>query len=242
MIDCEGEIIKVIDETHDVKTLRVKLDEEIEFKAGQYCLLSFPEDGDETEARPFTLSNPPTQENPIEFTVKKMGDFTSRLHNLEEGDKINATGPYGDSLIFDETIDKDVVFISGGSGITPFISAIRLIVEKDLGNNVVLVNSNRTKDDIIYRSELKRIEDIMRNVRVVNTLTQEIPNDWDGEKGRIDKRIIRKYVSYLSKRLWYICGPPPMVDSMKKILLEMNIKEENIRAEDWQLPGKHDQS
>lgn len=41
------------------------------------------------------------------------------------------------------------------------------------------------------------------------------------------------------EKLWYICGPPGMVDDLKEILLEINVAEEKIKFEDWKIPGKH---
>ena len=229
-----GEIIKVKQETPDVKTFRLKLEHPIKFISGQFCLVScIGKKICDGEDRPFTFASSPTEKE-IELTVKIMGKYTRALDSLTAGDKFNISQPSGTALNFDETVKEDVVFIAGGSGITPFMSAIRYAVAKQLKNNITLLFSNQKEEDIIYRKEL---DNLPASIKVVNTLTAD---DWDGETGRIDRDMIEKYVDNPKERLWYICGPPPMVQAMKEILLNIGIIEKNIRIEGWQLPGKHD--
>lgn len=238
MTEFNAEIIEIKEETHDVKTFKLKLTKPINFAPGQYCLVSLI--GNEefgNESKPFTFANSPTEKEFIELTVKKMGKFTIALHSLQVGDKLKINGPLGESLNFDEAIKDDIIFLAAGSGITPFIASMRYAIAKGLPNNMTLFFSSRTKKDIIYRDELEKINH--GNIKVINTLTKESP-DWEGEKGRISKEMIEKYVDSSKEKLWYVCGPPPMVDNMKKILKEMDIPEEKIRIEGWQLPGKHD--
>ncbi|MBD3203532.1 hypothetical protein GF327_04510 [Candidatus Woesearchaeota archaeon] len=231
----KGEIIKIRKETHDVSTLIVRTDKKIEFIPGQYCLVSIP---DNIDSRPFTFANEPGSEN-IEFTIKRIGEFTKALHELEEGDKIGFSEPKGSSLNFDKSIKKDVVFIAGGSGITPFISSLRYAAENGLENNFLLIFSNRTNQDIIFRNELKNMDKNNQNIKVINTLTKEIPDNWKQEKGYIDKEMINDYVSDINKKLFFFCGPPPMVDAMIKLLREIGVSDEDMRWEQWQIPGKH---
>ncbi|MBD3155258.1 MAG: oxidoreductase [Candidatus Aenigmarchaeota archaeon] len=233
------ELIEIRKETHDVKTFRLKLDEKLDFIPGQYCLISFTDEKYPDGKKPFTFATSPTENSYVEFTIKKMGEFTTSLHGLSKGEKLEMDGPRGESLNFDESVDKDVIFITGGSGITPFMSALRYSIDKNLKNKLTLFFSNRTLEDIIYRKELGKLGG-KDHIEVIHTLTQKVPDNWEGEEGRIDKEMIKKYVDNLSEKLWYICGPPPMVDAMRELLTELNVPEDNLRIEDWQIPGKHD--
>ena len=229
-----GEIIKVKQETPDVKTFRLKLEHPIKFISGQFCLVScIGKKICDGEDRPFTFASSPTEKE-IELTVKIMGKYTRALDSLTAGDKFNISQPSGTALNFDETVKEDVVFIAGGSGVTPFMSAIRYAIKKQLPNKMTLLFSNRKKEDIIFRQELDNLPD---NIKVIYTLTNE---QWDGESGRVSIEMLRKYVDNPGDKLWYICGPPPMVQAMKELLFGMGIIEKNIRMEGWQLPGKHD--
>lgn len=238
----EGKIVGIEEETHDVKTFEVELEETIDFIPGQYCLVSMKDKEElEGEKRPFTFSNPPekTKEKKLmDLTVKKIGEFTTAMHNLDEGAKVIIRSPRGESLNFDESVKEDIVFLAGGSGITPFMSALRFAVNQDLENTFTLFFSNRTERDIIYREELGKM-DKRENIEVIHSL-EEFPGDWKGEEGRIDKEMISKHVSDPLNRLWYICGPPPMVEAMVKILEKLGVPGNKIKWEDWQISGKHD--
>ena len=236
-----AEIIKIKEETHDVRTFKLKLTNSIDFIPGQYCLVSIIGNKEpESEAKPFTFATSPTEKRFIELAIKKMGKFTAALHSLVVGDKLKIEGPQGTSLNFDETLKDDIVFLAGGSGITPFISAIRYAIAKKLPNRITLLFSNRTADDIIYKKEFDEISRNNRNIKIINTITQDAPKQLPGEKGRIDRKMIERYVKNPKEKLWYVCGPPPMVSSMKEMLLGMGVPENRLKIEDWQLPGKHD--
>jgi NAD(P)H-flavin reductase len=232
-----GEIIKLIQETPDVKTFRITKPHNFTFIPGQYCLVSFLDKIEfMDEARPFTFTSSPTQKDFIDLTIKLMGDFTKELFKLDQGTKLQIDGPKGESLNFDENIKENVVFIAGGSGITPCIVALRYATAKNLPNKMMLFFSNKTFKDIIYGKELEILNH--KNITIINTISDEIPGDWHGETGRINKAMIEKYVKIPSKWLWYVCGPPPMVTAIKNILHDLNIPEEKLRIEEWQLPGK----
>ena len=217
------EIVEITKETHDVKSFKLKT--KVDFIPGQYCLLEIPG----KDERPFTFVNIPSEN--VEFTVKKMGEFTQSFHNLKVGDSIEISEPRGDSLNFDEK--RNAVFISGGSGITPFIAMIRYTIAKNLGNKIILLNFNKTESDIIYSKELESVPD---NIMVVNILSEQ---DWNGEKGRISKELIEKYVPK-GNFLWYACGPPGMMHATRKIIEDLGIATLDIRIEAWEMPAKGD--
>lgn len=225
-----AEILNIIDETHDVKTFRLKRPKELKFKPGQYCLVGIDDVHFSGESRPFTFSSSSLADDYFELTIKKIGEFTGRMFKLNVGDKLLIKGPMDSRLAFDETI-KYIVFIAGGSGITPFMSAIRYVKDKDLNNEIILFYSNKTRQDIIYKKEL----DSFDKIKVVYPLTDENP---DGKTGRIDILMIKNHLGDLSKYSYYLCGPPGMVNGLKTSLIEEDIPEQNVFFEDWQIPGK----
>lgn len=230
-------ITGIIDETHDVKTFRLEK-KSIDFIPGQYILVSLPDFEDiKDEDRPFTFSCSPSKDY-VEITVKKFGKITTIMHEqLKVGNSLRLVGPFGESLNFDKSTKGNIVFIAGGSGITPFKSIIDYIIEKQLPNKVFLFFSNRTQADIIYRDYWEQVK---QKVKVINALSNEEPKGWDGELGRIDKEMIQKYISGPKDYLYYICGPPPMTIAMKDMLRELGVPDSRSRIENWQLPGKHD--
>jgi NAD(P)H-flavin reductase len=237
MLEFEGHIAETRDETHDVKTFVIEVTNQIDFIPGQYCMVSLP--GNKAfrkEWRPFTFVNIPKNEY-VELMVKRMGAFTTAMHNMHPGDKLLLKGPFGEQLNFDESIKDDVVFVAGGSGITPFISAIRFAASRNMPNRIILLYSNKTVDDIIDREELEVLGK-RENITVIHSLTKKIPEHWKGIRGRVNKDVILTHVDDPKEKLWYVCGPPPMVQSLKGVLGDIGVPEERLRIENWQIPGK----
>lgn len=226
-------VLDVIDRTHDVKSFVLEKPSDFKYIAGQYCMVSFPDD---EVKKPFTFSSSPTEDT-IEITIKVMGNFTQKIFKAQVGDELIIKGPFGEELNFDETVDKDVVFVAGGSGITPFISAIRYAYDKCLKNNLILIFANRTAQDIIFKEELCSCK-----IPIVHFLSAEEDPKGDLEyvPGRINKEYIQSHIENLSEKLWFLCGPPRMQDAVKAMLLECNIPPENIKIEPWNMPNKNE--
>ena len=136
-------------------------------------------------------------------------------------------GPSG-NFVFDEK--RDAVMISGGVGITPLRSMIKYATDRKPGTKITLLYSNRTPDGIAYRRDLENMAKDNGNFRLVNTITGDAPG-WNGERGRIDANMIGKYAS--SGALYYICGPPAMVEAVRNALADAKIDQGSVMAEDF---------
>ncbi|MEW5800707.1 MAG: rubredoxin [bacterium] len=230
-------ILGIKDETPDVKTFRIEKPKDFSFISGQFCLVSFVNNaGYPGGAKPFTFSNSPT-DGYLELTIKEMGIFTKALFSLAAGDKLWIDGPRGNAHTFDESVKKNVVFVAGGSGITPFMSALRYAVVKKLANRFTLFFGNQSVKDIIYKEEMDRMVENNGNIKIIHCISRDDPQ-WHGEHGYIDKGKILKYIHGPEDKLWYLCGPPPMTRSIRSILAEIGIEEGNIRFDKWEIPGK----
>ena len=235
------EIIEIKDETFDVKTFRFNRPNNFDFIAGQYCLLSFIESEEfKGDSRPFTFSSSPNQKNFFDITIKKMGAFTTKIFNLKVNDKIQIDGPKGETLNFNELNKNKIIFLAGGSGITPFKSILELVIDKKLSNKIYLFYSNKTRADIIFLERLNQIDYNNDNIKVINTITTDTCIGEIKENKRIDYDMITRYVDNPSEYIFYLCGPPIMVTSLFEELKSNGISEDKILFEAWQIKGKHD--
>ena len=223
------QVTEIIDRTTNVRSYRFDRPHDFLYLPGQYVIVQVENNGKMIQ-KAFSLSSSPTEEGSIEFTKKFTGhEFSDALKAREVGDELGLDGPYG-SFILNEQ-EKKIVMLAGGIGVTPFRSMIKYSMDRDLDNNIVLICSNRTEDDIIFYNEFKSM---MRSSRLSVVLTCTRPSDqWKGICGRIDRTIIKKEVPDFLQRLFYICGPPPMVQSMRELLEEMEIPKERILFEDF---------
>jgi ferredoxin-NADP reductase len=233
MITFDTEVTDIIQRTPSIKSFRFKAKEGAEFKAGQFFFVTIKVDGAE-RTKHFSFSNSPTEQGCVEFTKRMTdSDYSKALNNLGVGDWARLKMPHG---VF--TLDnscKKMAFLSGGIGITPIRSMCKYAVDKKLPCDIILLYSNKTEQDIAFRKDFDAIQEANRHVRVVHTLTEVAPDDttWRGRRGRVDQAMIREEIPDFRERIFYSCGPPPMVTAMVEILATLGIAKDRIRTENF---------
>ena len=204
------------------------------FKPGQFVMLAlYDKQGKIWQQRAFSICSSPANKDYIQLGIKIQGLFTQKLDKLKKGDKVGISGPYG-FFVFDEKIMKDVVFLAGGIGVTPFISAIRYANDKDLDNQLILIYSNKTRQDTAFYDELNQVAKENKNFKVIFTLTQEEPEVWKGEKGRINAEMLKKYCSPLKNKYFLFCGPAGFLKAIDTCLLDIGVSKDYIKKEGWE--------
>lgn len=234
MIQLETEVIDIINRAPGVKSFRFGVKEDIDFKPGQFFFVGIDVDGAE-RTKHFSFSNSPTEKGYVEFT-KRMTEsrFSKALDTLKKGDRAKLKLPYG-SFTFEGEYDK-IAFLSGGIGITPIRSISRYATDKALRTNMALIYGNNREEDIIFRKDLDDIESRNKNLRIVYTLTApDIDRrKWHGRTGYIDDSMIREEIPDYKDRIFYLCGPPAMVENLKRTLKDkLGLSNEKIKIENF---------
>jgi ferredoxin-NADP reductase len=204
---------------------------DFKFIPGQYMEWTLPHKDTDSRGnrRYFSIASSPT-ENDIMMTVKfynPSSSYKKALFNMIEGQKIIASQVAGDFTL-SKDFKKPLVFIAGGVGIAPFRSMIQYAIDKQLQSNIVLFYSNRTANEILFSDIFQKAESY--GVKTVYTLTDvnNIPVDWQRERGYITEAMIKQNVGDYYQRTFYISGPQLMVQNFEKLLLEMKVKKGNI--------------
>lgn len=236
MIEFDTQLLEVIERTPGVKSFRFKAERDADFKAGQFFFVTIKIDGEEA-TKHFSFSNSPTEKGYIEFTKKMTGSkFSEALENLKPGDWAHLRMPFG-SFVFEGEYGK-IAFLSGGIGITPIRSICKYATDIGLSTDMILLYGNGTEEEITFRGDLDALESVNDNLRVVYTLTspQAGGEGWTGRTGLIDSKMIREEVPDFMERVFYVCGPPAMVSSLKGILKnDLSVPEDKIKIENF--PG-----
>ena len=204
-----GVVTDVRIDTPDVKTFRVvgpdgkKVFEHI---PGQCAMLSIPGVGEAM----FSITSSPTNEEFMEFSIKKCGCLTEWLHQMEAGQQITIRGPYGNGFPVDtEFKGKDMLFIAGGIGLAPLRSVINYVRDKrsDYGS-IDIVYGSRSKDDLVDYQEIidEWCKDADTNVYLTIDREQE---GWDGHVGFVPNYV--KELGFDVNKTAIICGPPIMI-------------------------------
>ena len=232
MVEIETEVIDIIKRTDSVKSFRFGIKEDAYFKPGQFFFVTIKINGEE-RAKHFSFSNSPTEKGYIEFTKRiTRSPFSQALDSMKAGDWAKLKMPLG-SFTFEGEYEK-IAFLSGGIGITPIRSICKFVTDKGLPTDIVLLYSNRREEDIIFKNDFDNMRRANGNIRVVYTLTTDADGKaWSGRIGYIEEGSIKEEIQDYHDRVFYICGPPKMVKSMRDILNKMGINTSNIKTEDF---------
>jgi ferredoxin-NADP reductase len=224
---------EIITETESTRTLRmVPLKGKLPyFRAGQYINLFVEIDGVRT-SRPYSIASAPGKTY-LDITVRRMdGGFVSHylLDRVKEGDEFESSGPNG-TLYYEPLIDSsNLVFLAGGSGITPFMSIIRDVTQKMLPVKIHLIYGSRVPEDIVYRKELDKIAGKYSNIKVDHVIS-EPPPAWKGHKGFLDKAMITSLVGKLDDKTFFMCGPSQMYTLCGEVLESLGVPARRLRKE-----------
>jgi len=215
-------------ETKDTFTLTLETKKDISFEAGQFFFLRLNKN--KLHGRhPFTAASGP-HEKDLRFTIKDTGRFTKIASQLKVGEEVIVDGPFG--IFTKKNNKKDLVFIAGGVGITPFMSMIRDQVHSRSDQKITLLYGSKTEEDIIFEKELDEIKDPWLKKTYILSDAKDTSSE-KFEYGYLTKDLIEKRVDSIENSLFYICGPEPMKKSAVKILKELGVKSGDIFIEDF---------
>jgi ferredoxin-NADP reductase len=191
------------------------------FTPGQAADISINKDGWQNEKRPFTFTSLPDDEY-LQFTIKTYPSHkgvTNKLLQLKKNDELIIHEVFGAIAYKGEG-----VFIAGGAGVTPFISIFRYLRSKnEIGNNK-LIYANKTRDDIILKYEFN----YTLGKNFINILSDEEAEHYS--YGYITENFLKTHITDFNKNI-YVCGPPPMMDAVEKILSNLHVDEKLIIKE-----------
>ena len=231
MIEFETEVIEIIRRTPDVQSFRFRIKEDVTFRPGQFFFVTIEIDGAE-QTKHFSFSNSPTEKGYVEFTKRlTQSPYSVALDRLKAGHWARLRMPYG-SFTFEGEYEK-VAFLSGGIGITPMRSMCKFVTDMGLPTDIVLLYGNSREEDIVFRQDLDRISSANKNIRMVYALTSP-DTDWPGRTGFVDEKMIMEEIEDHQERIFYVCGPPKMVEGLTDILRnKLNVGKDRVKIENF---------
>jgi predicted ferric reductase len=195
----------------------------MKYKPGQFIFINFKSDTVSNEVHPFSISSA-SSDNTLHISVKEEGDFTSRLKNLKIGDEAHIEGAFG-RFSYEKAVNKSQIWIAGGIGITPFLSMARSVM--NLAFTIDIYYSIRTPQEAVYLDVLEQTAQKNTNFRVFLFFTQS--------QGRLSADAIAKASGGVLEKDIFICGPPPMMKSLRQQLIKLGVKNTYIHTEEFNL-------
>ena len=207
------------------------------FKPGQAIdvILTQPPATDAQSGRhTFSLVSAPYQDDLVVATRMRDSAFKRAFKSLPIGAAAQLEGPFG-SLTLHNNRARPAVFIAGGIGITPFMSILRQAAHDQLLHRLLLLYSNRRPEDAAFLAELQQLEPVNKNFHLVATMTEMSKSSraWEGETRLIDEALVKSAGGDLSAPIYYLAGPPAMVEAMRQTLNRAGIDDDDIRSEEF---------
>lgn len=227
LTEYKGTLKEIKDIGENVRNFIITLDKELEFKSGQFINLSF-EDKHEEFMRPYSIASSPLNKNQIELCIKKVdeGKVTPHLFHKKENDKVILKGPFG-LFTLDKCQKDKLVFIATGTGIAPFRSMVKDLIERKIEKEIILIYGTRNETVIPYHDEFEKIEKENPNFKYITIISRPTEN-WHGRKGHVQENL--DMIDILNSEI-YMCGLPIMVESTSKKLEEKGMPSELIHFE-----------
>lgn len=226
----QSELLSITEVNDSVKILRFSVPKNFDFKPGQYVSLSVPFDGKKLR-RPYSIASDPG-ERYIETCVKLVGGLASNfIRKLKKGDAVELFGPAGKFVIDEGSKDKNLAFISAGTGITPFVSMIPSLLKNGFKKKIILLKGFRYEENILYKNFFNKLKAEYNNFEFYNVLSRPKNKDFS-DKGYVQD-FLEKYLGKNFSDDVYVCGLSPMINSVKEKLISFGVPEKNIFYEKY---------
>ena len=213
----------------------------------KYDMWRYHSKNDEGLFRAYSMANHPAEGNIVMLNVRiaspppnlpdvPPGIASSFMFNLEPGDKVFVSGPYGE--FFARETDREMMYIGGGAGMAPMRSHIvDLFHTKRIKRLVTFWFGARSLREMFYDEDFKAIAAEFPNFKYNVALSEPLPEDnWTGPTGFIYQVV---YDNYLSKHEdpteieYYMCGPPMMISAVDKMLYDQGVDKDMIAYDEF---------
>jgi ferredoxin-NADP reductase len=206
-----------------------------EFTAGQFMDVTLDPTKDEDpegNTRAFSIASPPQEDSLTVTTRMRDTAFKRNLASLPLGTEVSLAPASGD-LILHADESRPAVILAGGIGITPFRSIVLDAARRKLGHEIGLFYSNHRPEDAPFLAELKALEGENTRFHFVPTMTamDRSHRPWEGERGRIDPAMLARHALGSHPPVYYVAGPPGLVNELHAMLTQAGIPEPSILTE-----------
>ena len=217
-----AQLLEVTGETPTIKTFRVRPEQPMPFRAGQFVQLTVPGLGE----APFTPSSSPSVAEELEITILKTGTVTDALHEMSGGEALGLRGPFGRGYPTDRFAGKTVLVVGGGVGLAPLRSLLHHLFENIGDYERVLVKyGSRNPSELLYRS---LYEEWAAKEKVSLDITVDVPDEtWEGKVGVVTT-LLEDLDIDLDSTYVVSCGPLIMLRFVTLSCLNLGLGPDHI--------------
>lgn len=208
------------------------------FEAGQYAVVDLAI-GQTKTSRPYSICSAPYQarrggDSFFAITVRKgkpgEGFASDFLYQTKKGARFTVHLPFGQFHPEPLRDSRNIVALSGGSGITPFLSMGLEIAHGSLDANLTILYGSVSYRDIVLEKQLRELASSCRKIKVVNVISGDDEEIKEGdEKGFLTAETISRHMGV--DPTFFVCGPLPMYRFVSEELKKLNVPARRIRME-----------
>jgi Na+-transporting NADH:ubiquinone oxidoreductase subunit F len=221
------------DLTYDVKRFRFELKDplELDFVPGQYVQLRCPPYPGNPEGitREYSIASDPLKKDLVDLIIRRVPKGTCTTYcfdHLKVGDDVRLSGPFGDFHL-SET-DAPMIFVSGGSGMAPFLSILHHMVNIGCRRPATYFFGGKQIKDLYLIDAMRQFEQRQPGFRFIPVVAQVCEGDaWTSQTGLVTEAVKRTF-SNLTGYEGYLCGPPGMIDASIQVLTDLGIPQDKI--------------
>lgn len=249
-----GSYIQIDVPKYDIKFTDIDIDEKYRDEWDKYKMWGLVCKNDEETYRAYSMANHPAEGNIVMLNIRiatppfdrntgtwaagiKPGICSSYIFSRKPGDKVTVSGPYGEFHILNTK--REMLYIGGGAGMAPLRSHLLHLFKtlKTTDRKISYWYGARSRREIFYEEDFRAIERDFPNFSFHIALSDPQPeDDWTGYTGFIHQVI---YDHYLKDHdapediEYYMCGPGPMANAVKKMLWDLGVPREMLMYDDF---------
>ncbi|MFA5877948.1 MAG: ferric reductase-like transmembrane domain-containing protein [Candidatus Staskawiczbacteria bacterium] len=197
----------------------------IKYLPGQFVFVSFHGKLISSESHPYSISSiQPVRD--LRILVKALGDYTSKINNLSPGTRVKVEGPFG-KLCYSTIDNRNQIWIAGGIGIAPFLGMARNLKVEGDGYKIDLYYCTDDQKEIVFLNEFHALMADRPGFKFISFC--------QNKDGLIDVAKIMSISHSINDKDIFICGPPSMINSLRKQLLRIRVPKSQIHSEEFKL-------
>ncbi len=198
------------------------------YDAGQFLWINTSGNPFMRTEHPFSLASSPTSLPRLSFIIRELGDYTTRLGSLKPGQRVYVDGPHGVFTLNGHSPDG-IALIAGGAGIGPILGLLRQMQDLQDARPIRLVYGNRHAEQMVFQDEIRATEASLPDFQQTLVLEQASPGVV-ARPGFISQALLEEQFPPEQRATWlfYVCGPPVMVDAVASSLRKIGVPEQQI--------------
>ncbi|MBO5720812.1 MAG: NADH:ubiquinone reductase (Na(+)-transporting) subunit F [Bacteroidales bacterium] len=249
-----GSYIQIDVPKYEANFADMDIDEKFRDEWDKFKMWGLVSKNNEETYRAYSMANHPAEGNIVMLNIRiatppfdrstgtwaagiNPGICSSYIFSRKPGDKVTVSGPYGDFHILDTK--REMLYIGGGAGMAPLRSHLLHLFHtlKTTDRKISYWYGARSRREIFYEEDFRAIEREFPNFSFHIALSDPQPEDnWTGYTGFIHQVI---YDNYLKTHdapediEYYMCGPGPMANAVKKMLWDLGVPREMLMFDDF---------